>query len=107
MNIRLIKGYVLAAVSLLILIAATIILIANIKRHWTAQIFFGPVEASATVWMLVCAAAGLILWLTAVKLAPAALSALRQGKKVSRERATAERIKNLEKHGSQPPAEEK
>ncbi len=107
MNIRLIKGYVLSAVTLLVLGAAVFILLNNIRQPWTATIFFGPVEASATVWMLVCAAAGLILWLTAVKLAPAALSALRQGKKVSRERATAERIKNLEKHGSQPPAGEK
>ncbi len=107
MNIRLIKGYVLAAVSLLILGAAVFILLNNLGQPWTAQIFFGPVEASATVWMLVCAAAGLILWLTAVKLAPAALSALRQGKKVSRERATAQRLKDLETQGTAPRDETK
>jgi len=95
MNWKLLRGYVLVIVSALILVAAAIILISNIRRDTTIQLFVGPRTLSASAWLLLAAAGGVVLWMTFTKLLPWSVSAFKAGAKQRNEKAAQQQLKQL------------
>ena len=103
MNMKLVKGYALAILALLILVAAGILLLNNIGGEWTMQFFWKPITLRPAVGMLLSAVAGVVVWYTAVKLLPAALASLRKGKKLQQTKNDQKRLKDLENRKDDSP----
>ncbi|MCK4623973.1 MAG: hypothetical protein KAV00_01590 [Phycisphaerae bacterium] len=97
MNMKLVKGYALAILVLLILAAAGILLLNNLGGKWQMQFFWKPITLRPAVGMLLAGAAGVVVWYTAVKLLPAAIASLRKGKNIQQTQNDRKRLKNLEK----------
>lgn len=85
MNAKLLKGYCLIVLAMLILVAAGILLLNNIGDDWRMQVFWRSVTMSPAAWLLLAAAGGVVLWWTFTKLLPAAISALRSGTRQRRQ----------------------
>ncbi len=96
MNVKLIKGYALAILSLMILAAASILLLNNLGGDWKMQFFWKPVALRPAVGMLLSAAAGVVVWYTVLKLVPMAIASLRKGKKLQQTQSDHGRLKNPE-----------
>ncbi len=96
MNMKLIKGYTLAILSLMILAAAGILILNNLGGEWKMQFFWKPVTLRPAVGMLLAGAGGVIVWYTVLKLVPTAVASLRKGKKLQQTQSDHERLKNLE-----------
>jgi len=97
MNLNLLKGYLLALLSLLILTAAAILLVNNIGGSWRMQVFWRPLTLRPAVWLLLAAGGGVVIWYTITRLIPTAIASLRSGKKRQREKENHQRLKELEK----------
>ena len=104
MNTKLFKGYFLSVLSLLVLVAAGFLLINNLGGEWSMQFFWKPISPRPAAAMLVIAACGVVIWHVMVKLLPAALRALRRGKKLSHAEDTQRRLKDLE--GQKAPSQD-
>ncbi|MCD4699961.1 MAG: hypothetical protein K8R91_05250 [Phycisphaerae bacterium] len=96
MNMKLTKGYILAVLALLILVAAGILLLNNLGGEWNMQFFWKPVTLRPAVGMLLAAAAGVAVWYTVLKILPTAFASLRKGKKFQQTQNDHKRLKNLE-----------
>ena len=96
MNMKLIKGYTLAILSLMILAVAGILILNNLGGEWKMQFFWKPVTLRPAVGMLLSAAAGVVVWYTVLKLVPTAVASLRKGKKLHQTQSDHDRLKNLE-----------
>jgi len=96
MNLKLLRGYFLAVLALLILAAAAILLINNIGGQWSMQFFWKPISLAPAAAMLVISACGVVVWYTILKLIPAAMRRMREGKRASRIRDAQQRLKSLE-----------
>lgn len=97
MNFNLIKGYLQALLSILILTATAILIVNNIGGEWRMQVFWRPVRLRPAVWLLLAAAGGIIIWYTITRLVPTAIASLRKGKKSQREKANHRKVMELEK----------
>jgi len=102
MNTKLLRGYVLAILSLLILAAAALLLIMNLGDSWQLHVFFKTVELPRAAWLLLAAVGGLIIWWTLTKLLPTGISALRAGTKLRREKDAREQLKSLSDRPARP-----
>ena len=103
MNMKLIKGYTLAILALLILVAVGILLLNNLGGKWPMQFFWRPVTLRPAVGMLLAAIAGVVVWYTAVRLLPTAFASLRKGKKLQQTKNDHKRLKNLENRKDDSP----
>ena len=95
MNLKLLSGYALAVVCVLILAAACFLLINNAGDHWDLHVFWKTRTMSRSLWLLVAGVGGLVLWMTFRKLLPAAISSLRAGAKQRREKLARQELKHL------------
>lgn len=95
MNMKLIKGYTLAILSLMILAAAGILVLTNMDP-WTLHVFSKSQTLPQSVWLLLAGAGGVIVWYTVLKLVPTAVASLRKGKKLHQTQSDHDRLKNLE-----------
>jgi hypothetical protein len=95
MNLKLLQGYGLAVLSLLILVAAGFILLNNAGDDWPLHVFWKTVTLSRSLWLLLAALGGVVLWWTLTKLLPGAVSALRAGMKSRREKEAKQQLKDL------------
>ena len=107
MNVKLLRGYVLAILSALILAAAGILLLNNIGGEWQMQVFWRPVRMGPAAWLLLAAGGGVVLWWTCSKLLPASISSLRAGTRQRREKRMKKDLEGLTAEKRQkPPAQE-
>ena len=95
MNLRLLQGYALAILVVVILVAAGFILLNNIGGEWTMQVVWRPVTLRPAAWLLLAALGGLILWWTFSKLLPTAVSALKAGARLRREKRAQQQLRDL------------
>lgn len=102
MNLKLLRGYFLAFVALLILVAAAILVILNIGVEWSIHFFVAPITPSAAAAMIVIGACGVVVWYTVVRLLPTAIRQMREGKKATRLKEAQRKLKSLEKEKSEP-----
>ena len=102
MNLKLVRGYFLAVLALLILVAAAILVITNIGGQWDMHFFWKPISLAPAAAMLVIGACGVVVWYTILKLVPAAMRRMREGKKASRIRDAQRKLKSLEKEKTEP-----
>lgn len=87
MNLRLILGYVLLVVCLLVLAAAVFLEVNNLSGEaWRMQVFTRPVTLAPPVWLLLGAVGGVVLWLTLTRLLPLAGRMIGRGRQIGRER---------------------
>ncbi|KKL03906.1 hypothetical protein LCGC14_2621440 [marine sediment metagenome] len=101
MNIKLIKGYLLALASLLILAAAAFILLNNLGERWSLHVFWRSVTLRRPSWLLIAGAGGLVIYWTARKGLPAAIANLREGLRIRRGKQTDRDLKELRKDQGQ------
>lgn len=102
MNLKLLRGYFLAVVSLLILVAAAILVITNIGGQWPMHFFVVPIKPSPAAAMIVIGACGVVVWYTIIRLIPVAIRRMREGKKASRLKEAQRKLKSLEKEKGHP-----
>ncbi len=102
MNTKLVRGYVLAILSLLILAAAGLLLVMNLGNSWQLHVYFKTVQLPRAAWLILAAAGGLITWWTLTKVLPAGISALRAGIKLRREKEAREQLKALSDRSAGP-----
>ncbi len=102
MNLKLLRGYFLAVVSLLILVAAAILVITNIGGEWGMHFFWTPIDLSPAAAMIVIGACGVVVWYTIIRLIPAAIRRMREGKKASRLKEAQRKLKALAKEKAPP-----
>ena len=95
MNLKLLRGYFLAVVSLLILVAAAILVINNIGGRWDMQFFWRPIDLSPAAAMIVIGACGVVVWYTIIRLIPAAIRRMREGKKAASLKEAQRALKSL------------
>lgn len=102
MNLSLLKGYLLAAVTMLVVVAAAILVLNNLEAEqpWQMQVFFRPVVLSPAAWLLLAGAGGVVVFLTLWKVLPRAVRSLRAGS--AKRQAKADR-QAAEKPPAQPP----
>ena len=98
MNARLVKGYVFLTISVLILLAAAVLLVTNLGDKWTLHVFWRDRTLPRAAWLLLAAAGGVVIWWVAWKILPKGIAALREGSIARRSRETAKRVKELEKN---------
>ncbi len=103
MNMKLVKGYTLAILALLILVAAGILLLNNLGGEWKMQFFWKPITLRPAVGMLLAGVAGVVVWYTAIRLLPTALVSLRKGKEIQQTKNDQQRLKNLENRKNDSP----
>ena len=103
MNIKLVKGYSLAVLVLLILVAVGILLLNNLGGKWAMQFFWKPIELRPAVGMLLAGASGIIVWYTVIRLLPMAFKTLRKGKNLQQTKNNQQRLKELEKQKDNSP----
>ena len=97
MNMKLVRGYFLAILGLLILVAAGILLLSNIGGEWRMHFFWKPITLLPVVGMLLVGAAGVIVWYTIIRVLPSAIKTLRKGKSLQQAKEVRQRINDLEK----------
>ena len=102
MNLKLLRGYFLAVVALLILVAAAILVINNIGDQWHMQFFWRRIGPSPAAAMIVIGACGVVVWYTIIRLIPVAIRRMREGKKASRLKEAQRKLKSLEKERAEP-----
>ena len=94
MNLSLLKGYLLAAVTVLVLVAAAVLVLNNLKAQndspWVLQVFYRPVTLSPAAWLLLAGAGGVVVFLTLWQVLPRALRSLRAGAAKRRAKAAAQ-----------------
>ncbi|MHC4718361.1 MAG: hypothetical protein ACYS5V_15420, partial [Planctomycetota bacterium] len=72
MNLKLVKGYVLATIAVLILALAAFVVLTNIGNEWTLHVIWRSVTMRRAAWLLVAGIAGAIVWWTIRRLIPRA-----------------------------------
>lgn len=97
MNLKLLKGYLLALLCLIILVAAAFLLVNNIGGRWQMQVFWRPVVLRPAAWLLLAGAGGLVVYWTLRKVLPAAIASLREGAAIRRAKTTAKELKKPHK----------
>jgi len=97
MNARLLKGYLLLAVTVVVLAAAAVLLVNNLDSDWTLKVYWRDHQLPRAAWLLLGGAGGLIVYWTLRRLLPAGIAAVRQGAKVRRQKRSEKRIDRLEK----------
>ena len=102
MNLKLLRGYFLAVVALLILVAAAVLVITNIGGQWPMHFFVAPIKVSPAAAMIVIGACGVVVWYTIIRLIPVAIRRMREGKKASRLKEAQQKLKSLDKEKAQP-----
>ncbi len=107
MNMKLVRGYFLAILGLLILVAAGILLLSNIGGEWPMHFFWKPITLRPVVGMLLIGAAGVVVWYTVIRLLPSAVTTLRKGKSLQQAKEDRQRINDLEKEKSEGEDEQK
>lgn len=95
MNLKLLQGYALAILVVVILVAAGFILLNNIGDNWQLHVFWKTRTMSRSGWLLLAALGGLILWWTFSKLLPTAVSALKTGARQRREKRAQQQLRDL------------
>jgi len=94
MNLKLLKGYVLAAMSILILGAAAVLLVINLDRDWRLKVYYMDVIQRRAVWLLLAGAAGVVVFWTARKLLPRTVADLREGSHIRQGKQVARQLKD-------------
>lgn len=84
MNLKLLKGYMLAALTVLVLAAAAVLLVNNIGGQWPMQVFWRPVTLRPAAGLILAGVGGLVVWWTLRRLLPRAITELRQGRRARR-----------------------
>ena len=102
MNTNLIRGYVMAILGLLVLVAAGILVLTNMDA-WTLHVFWTSRTLPQSVWLLLAGASGIIVWYTVIKLLPMAFKTLRKGKNLQQNKINKQRLKELEKQKDNSP----
>ena len=102
MNMKLIRGYAMAILGLLVLVAAGILVLTNMDP-WTLHVFWSSRTLPQSVWMLLAGASGIIVWYTVIKLLPMAFKTLRKGKNLQQTKINQQRLKSLEKQKDNSP----
>ena len=102
MNMKLIRGYSMAILGLLVLVAAGILVLTNMDP-WTLHVFWSSRTLPQSVWMLLAGASGIIVWYTVIKLLPMAFKTLRKGKNLQQTKNNQQRLKELEKQKDNSP----
>ena len=105
MNMKLIRGYAMAILGLLVLVATGILLLNNLGGKWEMQFFWKPVTLSPAAGMLLAGMSGIIVWYTVIKLLPMAFKTLRKGKNLQQTKNNQQRLKELEKQKDNSPTE--
>ena len=95
MNLKLLRGYLLALISILILGAAAVLLVINLDRDWRLKVYYMDVIQRRAVWLLLAGAAGVVVYWTARRLLPRAVADLREGTHIRRGKQTARHLKDL------------
>ena len=99
MNLKLLQGYVLLTIALLILAAAAILLVTNLGDPWTLHVYWSDRTLPRAAWLLLAAGGGLVIWWTLRKVLPTGIAAGRQGAILYRTRKTEKQVKALERRG--------
>ena len=99
MNLRAIYGYVLAAVSLLLLAAMVVVLIGNAGDHWELHLFYKVFHPYRALVMLVSGALGVLLWFLFRQVLPAAVKSIREGHLARDARQTRRQLKQMSNKG--------
>ena len=97
MNIRLIQGYLLGALVLIVLVAAAMLLLLNLGGTWQFHLYVEPVHVTPAGGMLIFGAAGIVVLLVAWKLLPRAVRALHEGSTLRHAKSTEKRVREMEK----------
>jgi len=97
MNLKLLKGYVLLLLSVIVLAAAVVLLTMNLGDQWELHVYAKKVTLSRALYLLLAAVGGVLLWWILRKALPAGITNLREGTALRRGRQTEKRLKNLEK----------
>jgi len=95
MNLKLLQGYTLAILCVLVLAAAGFLLLNNIGGEWEMQVFWRPVKMGPAAWLLLAALGGVVLWWTLTKLLPMAISSLKAGAKLRRQKDADQQLRQL------------
>ena len=99
MNVKLLKGYVLAFVSLVVLTAAAFLVLNNIGgKPWELWVFWKPVSQRPAAWLVMAGLGGVVVYLTVRRLLPKAIADLREGTGIRRAKATARHVSQIEKN---------
>jgi hypothetical protein len=93
MSVKRLKGYLLAVLCLVILVAAAFLLLNNIGGAWSMQVFWRPVTLRPAAWLLLAAAGGVVVYWTLRRLLPAAIANLRQAAALKRAEQSPEQPK--------------
>jgi len=102
MNAKLVKGYLLGGLTVLILVAAAVLLISNAGNAWELHVYFKTVSLSRSLILLLAGAGGLALYWTFRRLLPAAVRALRAGRRKREARGADERLPEVEQKPPDP-----
>ena len=95
MNLRLFSGYVLAIAAVVILAAAGMLLVGNLRLVCDIHLFIGNWQVSTSAVLLLSAVGGVVLWWTLRRLLPKGVSALRAGARLRREKQAQKQLKDL------------
>ena len=98
MNLKLLKGYVLATIAILVLGGAVVLLVMNFGDKWTLHVYWKERTLPRAVWLLLAGAGGLLVYWTLRKLLPRAVANLREGRQIRRSQQTDKSAENLEKN---------
>ena len=104
MNMKLLKGYVLLGLTVLVLVAAGFLLLNNLKAKppWTMQVFFRPVTLSPAAWLLLAGAGGIVVYWMLRHVLPRSVRSLKDGSARRRARQTEQRLRGLEQTDKSP-----
>ena len=86
MNLKLLRGYVLAVLTVLILGAAAVLLVNNIGKgeDWQLQVYWRPVALRPAAWLILAGLGGVIVWWTVRRLLPRAIADIRSARRARR-----------------------
>lgn len=100
MNLKLVKGYLLAVLAVVVLAATTVLLVMN-QDTWKLHLFIRTVEAPRAIMLLAAMAGGVVVYWTARWIIPWAITSLRAGRKQAHAKASQRRLAELERSRGQ------
>jgi uncharacterized integral membrane protein len=99
------KAYVLLGVSLLLLIAVTVLIVGNLGDTWTLHLYFKDVELVRGVWLLLTTIGAVLLYIVLKRTLPMGVRAWRSANRKQRDGEALHRLETLEKQASTKPQE--
>ena len=99
MSAKTLKGYVYLVFALLVLAAAVLLLLMNLDNDWRLKVFWRDRTMPRAGWLLLAAAAGVLLFWVLRSVLPAGVRSLRKGAAASKAKDNERRLSELEHAG--------